>query len=132
MTNVLRNVGIGLTAAGLAGIAIFMVAPTSPEPSCRSLVLEKANKLTQKMIMPNGDGGVFLLSQGSEPQQIVFFGYVGPTTATTLLNDMLEVGLTGVSVQSSGQCTAENGLVYTTVYGKYKVREQPQPEPEPI
>ena len=130
---ILRNVGIGLTIIGLLGFGAIMLLPAKPPPNCRSLVLERANKVTQKMIMPNGDGGVFLLSRGPEPMQIVFYGFIGPTTATTLQSEMIEVGLQDVRVSVSGHCSADNGLLYTVVYGAYKTAPQPQPEPqEPI
>ena len=130
---ILRNVGIGLTIIGLLGFGAIMLLPAKAPPNCRSLVLERANKVTQKMIMPNGDGGVFLLSRGPEPMQIVFYGFIGPTTATTLQSEMIEVGLQDVRVSVSGHCSADNGLLYTVVYGAYKTAPQPQPEPqEPI
>jgi len=128
---ILRNVGIGLTIIGLLGFGAIMLLPAKPPPNCRSLVLERANKVTQKMIMPNGDGGVFLLSRGPEPMQIVFYGFIGPTTATTLQSEMIEVGLQDVSVDVSGHCSADNGLLYTVVYGAYKTAPQPELQ-EPI
>ena len=131
--NLASKIGIGLTVVGLIGFGGVMLLPSKAPPNCRSLVLERANKVTQKMIMPNGDGGVFLLSRGPEPMQIVFYGFIGPTTATTLQSEMIEVGLQDVRVGVSGHCSADNGLLYTVVYGAYKTAPQPQPEPqEPI
>lgn len=131
--NLASKIGIGLTLFGFIGFGTIMMLPSKAPPNCRSLVLERANKVSQKMVIPNGDGGVFLLSQGSEPMQIVFYGFIGPVTATTLKTEMIEVGLQDVRVSVSGHCSADNGLLYTVVYGAYKTAPQPQPElQEPI
>lgn len=126
-------IGIALTVISLSAIGTFMLLPAKQPQNCRTLILERANKVTQKMLMPNGDGGVFLLSRGPEPLQIVFYGFVGPVTATTLQTEMIESGLQEVRVSSSDTCSADNGLIYTVVYGSYKVAPQPLEEPqEPI
>ena len=131
--NLASKIGIGLTVLVFIGFGCVMLLPSKAPPNCRSLVLERANKVTQKMIMPNDDGGVFLLSRGPEPMQIVFYGFVGPSTATTLQTEMVEVGLQDVRVNVSGHCSADNGLLYTIVHGAYKTAPQPQPESqEPI
>jgi len=131
--NLASKIGIGLTVLGFIGFGVVMMLPSKAPPNCRSLVLERANKVSQKMFMPNDDGGVFLLSRGPEPMQIVFYGFVGPSTATTMQTEMIEIGLQDVRVSVSGHCSADNGLLYTIVHGAYKTVPQPQPEPqEPI
>lgn len=95
---------------------------------CNALLQERASEAEQKMLMSNSDGGLFLLTKGVEPAQVLFIGYVGPITAEGLRTDMINSGLNKVKVETDGKCVSEGGLEYTVVVGSYSI---PQPQ-DPI
>lgn len=110
-------------------ILIVNSLKTEPLPECISVLREEANKVDQKMAMPNSDGGLYLLMQGDKKDRVKFLGYVGPKNVEKVEPSMLDSGLLNVKVKVVGQCETEGGLVYTLVSGHYDV---PEPKPDPI
>lgn len=119
----------GLSAL-TAGVMSIILATMPNEPvSCIKMLKSRAEEVEQKIVLPNQDGGLFLMMQGGQPNTVLFKGYVGPKSADLLKDQMVESGLLSVSVKTEGTCEAESGLVYTVVSGSYIV---PPPAPEPI
>lgn len=124
-------VAVGLVAAvtGSVGITSYLLSDGPAMPICIDVLKAEANKVEQKMAMPNSDGGLYLLTQGNKTDRVNFLGYVGPKSVEKVQPMMIENGLLNVSVKTVGQCETEGGLIYTLVSGHYDVPEQ---KPDPI
>jgi len=109
---------VGLVCVGLGVLAYKSVKP----PQCIDVIRNAADNNNRKMIMPNRDGGVFLLLQ-EETGGVRFIGYIGPKSAESLAEDMAKSGLLQIRVENTGQCEAESGLIYTVVEGNYMIAE---------
>ena len=116
----------GLVAAvtGSVGITSYLLSDASAMPICIDVLKAEANKVEQKMAMPNSDGGLYLLTQGDKTDRVNFLGYVGPKSVEKVAPMMIENGLQNVTVETVGQCETEGGLVYTLISGQYDVPEQ--------
>lgn len=127
---VLVIVGLGLLSGLVtASVVNFAVDVLLREPdSCIQILKRKAEQVENKMVLPNDDGGLFLMTEAG-PREVSFLGYLGPTSVDRMHDQMIESGLTNVSVKKEGVCKAENGLEYTVVSGKYTL---PEEKPDPI
>lgn len=122
---------LSLTAivTGLAGLMIVVNSTSEPKLICIDVLKQKAETLEKKAVESNPDGGLFLISEGKQPRQVNFTGYVGPKTVEVMRVQMVESGLLNIRVETQGTCEAENGLIYTLVTGTYTIPEQ---KPDPI
>lgn len=120
-----KAIAVGVVAF-VVGYGIGELLQSEPQ-SCIALLQERANTADQKMLMNNSDGGLFLLTQGPEQNQVLFIGYVGPLTSEKLKTDMINAGLTKVKVETEGTCQSDSGLKYTVVIGSYITQAQPDP-----
>lgn len=121
--------GLIAAVAGSVGFTSYLLTDAPAMPVCIDLLKAEANKVEQKMAMPNSDGGLYLLTQGDKTDRINFLGYVGPKSVEKVKPMMIENGLQNVSIKTVGQCETEGGLVYTLVSGHYDL---PAPQPDPI
>lgn len=121
--------GLVAAVAGSVGLISFILSDSSDRPICIDVLKAEANKVEQKMAMPNSDGGLYLLTQGDKTDRVNFLGYVGPKSVEKVKPMMIENGLQNVSVKTVGQCETESGLIYTLVSGHYDL---PVPQPDPI
>lgn len=120
--------GVTGAVAALLGVVNYVSKPAITV-GCIDALKAKADTDQNKMILPNQDGGFFLLLQGERPNNVKFYGFLGPKSAANLKGLMLENGLQKVSVHLDGQCETDGGLLYTLVSGQYDV---PEPKPDPI
>lgn len=104
---------------------LLVLKTSEPEP-CIDILRKSAETESQKMLLPNKDGGLFLLI--NKDTHVQFIGYLGPKSIETLASEMTNAGLLQVDVKKEGQCVAENGLVYTLATGTY-VPAAPKPDP---
>lgn len=125
---IIAATGVIGAVAGSFGLINFL-SETPANPICIDVLKAEANKVEQKMAMPNSDGGLYLLTQGDKTDRVNFLGYVGPKSVEKVEPMMVENGLLNVSVKTVGQCETDGGLVYTLVSGHYDVPEQ---KPDPI
>lgn len=125
---------ISSSVAVVAGVSAIVITTLtsglqSQTVNCVDVLKKHATKLEQTTVTPNPDNGLFVVSDGNEPGQLVFLGYVGPKSVELMRNQMLNAGLKKISINVEGTCEIENGLVYTLVSGSYVVPEQ---KPDPI
>ena len=99
----------------------------SSQPANCTAILKSRYLHGQSAVMPNSDGGLFVLT-GSEGS-VLFTGFVGPKTALSLKNDMLDQGLIQVNVETEGQCVTDSGVIFTLVSGQYSIPQQPEADP---
>lgn len=116
----------GLVVASVVNFAMDIV--TREPRSCVGILKKRAEEVENKMVLPNDDGGLFLMTEGG-PRVVNFLGYVGPSTVEKMRGQMIEAGLTDVTVKSEGTCQTESGLEYTVVSGRYTL---PEENPDPI
>lgn len=113
---------------GSVGLINFLSAEPAI-PVCIDVLKAEANKVEQKMGMPNSDGGMYLLTQGNKTDRVNFLGYVGPKSVEKVEPMMKDNGLLNIKIEVVGQCETYGGLVYTLVSGHYDI---PAPQPDPI
>ena len=116
----------GLVVASVVNVAMNIV--TSEPRSCVGILRKRAEEVENKMVLPNQDGGLFLMTEGGQ-RVVNFLGYVGPKTVEKMREQMVESGLTNVTVKQEGTCQSESGLEYTVVSGRYTL---PEEKPDPI
>ena len=123
-------VGLGLLSGLVtASVVNFAVDVLLREPeTCVQILKRKAEQVERKMVVPNQDGGLFLMTEG-QPREVNFLGYLGPASVDRMRDQMVESGLKDVKVKREGTCKAENGLEYTLVSGKYTL---PEEKPDPL
>lgn len=119
---------VGAIAAG-AAIGQIVSALNEPNPVCIEVLRKLANELEEKMVMPNADGGLVLMSPGINPTDVRFTSYVGPKTAPKIQELLVNSGLQNVVVTVGETCETESGLLYTLVRGSYTI---PEEKPDPI
>jgi hypothetical protein len=118
---------VGLAVVSGVGIAAAVNFLNTPR-SCVQMLKDRAEKNEKHMVLPNQDGGLFLMLEAG-PSVVDFLGYAGPKTVALMEERMVEAGLLNVTVKNDGTCQADNGLEYTVVKGRYTVPEQ---KPDPI
>jgi len=128
--NIVAVVLVGVAGVG-AGIGGLVAKLNEPPLICIDMLRKLANELPEKMVMPNADGGLVLVSPGINPDDVRFTSYVGRKTAPKLKELLVSSGLKNVSVSVGETCETESGIEYTVVRGSYTVPQE-EPESEPI
>lgn len=122
-------VGTVTAVAAGAGIGQVVSALNEPNPVCIEVLRKLANEAEEKMVMPNADGGLVLMTPGINPSDVRFTSYVGPKTAPKIQEMLVNSGLQNVVVTVGETCETESGLLYTLVRGSYTM---PEEKPDPI
>lgn len=118
---------IAASAMGVvvAAVAIVSSMGKSPQTNCMTMLRAHASEAEEKIVLPNSDGGLYLLVKTDNPRKIVFHGFAGPKTVENLRVEMINQGLLKVKVDTDSTCETDGGVVYTVVSGSYEVPEQP-------
>ena len=114
-----------MLAVVVALIAMLIHRELQTTPECVSLLKEKAMRAEQKMVVPNEDGGLFLLTNSDVPGLIQVLGFIGPNSLEHVVSQMESAGLVNVSMKLGKECVVESGLIYTLVSGSYEIATPP-------
>jgi hypothetical protein len=110
-----------MLSVAIALVAMIIHRELQTTPDCISVLKEKASHSDQKTIVPNGDGGLFLLTGSDVPGLVQVLGYIGPKSLDNLVEQMEQSGLSNISMKLGDECTVESGLLYTLVSGSYEI-----------
>jgi hypothetical protein len=118
-----------MLSVGVALVAMLIHRELQTTPDCVEVLKQKASRAKQKMVVPNQDGGMFLLTDSDVPGLIQVLGFIGPKSLDRVVEDMENAGLVNVSMSLDKECVVESGLVYTLVSGSYEI---PTPKSESL
>lgn len=114
-----------MLAVVIALIAMIIHRELQTTPGCISVLKEKAMRSDQKMVVPNEDGGFFLLTSSEVPGLVQVLGFIGPKSLERVVEGMESAGLVNISLKLGKECVVESGLVYTLVSGSYEIPTPP-------
>jgi hypothetical protein len=118
-----------MLSVGAALVAMLIHRELQTTPDCIDTLKQRASRAKQKMVVPNQDGGMFLLTDSDVPGLIQVLGFIGPKSLDRVVQDMENAGLVNVSMTLSKECVVDSGLVYTLVTGSYEI---PTPKDESL